>query len=43
MLIVEDIFDSGSTIVNTYNKLKDFESATVEVCVLLHKRNLKNV
>ncbi|TNV76080.1 hypothetical protein FGO68_gene104 [Halteria grandinella] len=43
ILVVEDIFDSGSTIIKTRDVLKEYEPGTLKFAILFHKKNLKNL
>ena len=43
ILIVEDIFDSGSTIIKTREALLAKGTASLRFAVLFHKRNPKNL
>ena len=43
VLVIEDIFDSGSTIIKTREVLQTLEPASLKYAVLTHKRNPKNL
>ena len=43
ILIIEDIFDTGSTIMKTKETLDLMGAASSKVAVLFHKRNPKNL
>lgn len=43
MLVIEDIFDSGTTIMKTKQVLEGFGPASLRVATLFHKRNVKNL
>ena len=43
VLIVEDIFDSGTTIIKTRDVLMKQGLASLKVCTLFHKKNVKNL
>ena len=42
-MIVEDIFDSGATIVKTLEVLQKYLPMSVKVATLFHKKNLNNL
>ena len=43
VLVVEDIFDSGSTIMKTKETLEQYEPASLKFATLFHKKNPKNI
>ena len=43
ILLVEDIYDTGTSMAHMLNKTLEFGAASVKVCVLLHKKNPKNL
>ena len=43
ILIVEDLFDSGSTIVKTRECIQSFSPASLKFAIFCHKRNPKNL
>eukprot|EP00343_Euplotes_focardii_P002597 CAMPEP_0205804490 /NCGR_PEP_ID=MMETSP0205-20121125/7419_1 /ASSEMBLY_ACC=CAM_ASM_000278 /TAXON_ID=36767 /ORGANISM="Euplotes focardii, Strain TN1" /LENGTH=283 /DNA_ID=CAMNT_0053074171 /DNA_START=8 /DNA_END=860 /DNA_ORIENTATION=- len=43
ILVVEDIFDSGTLMSKLYRRINKHQPKTVEAAVLLHKENMKNL
>jgi hypoxanthine phosphoribosyltransferase len=43
VIVVEDIFDSGSTIMKLRNTLLGFQLKSLKFAVLFHKKNHKNL
>ena len=43
LLVLDDLMDTGNTMVKTINKLKTLGAKSVEVAVIFHKRNPKNL
>ena len=43
VLLVEDIYDTGATLMTMIEKEKQAGALDVRVCVLLHKKNPKNL
>jgi hypoxanthine phosphoribosyltransferase len=43
ILVVEDIFDSGTTIMKTRDVLEALEPASLKFATLFHKKNPKNL
>jgi hypoxanthine phosphoribosyltransferase len=43
ILVVEDIFDSGTTIMKTKQVLEGFGPASLKIATLFHKKNPKNL
>ena len=43
VLVVEDIFDSGSTIIKTRDVLKEYCPASLKFSVMFHKKNRENL
>ena len=43
ILVVEDIYDTGNSMMAILKRLEDFGAKSVKVCVLLHKKNPANL
>lgn len=43
MLIVEDIYDTGSTMMKLIDSINSYGPNTVKTVILLHKRNSANL
>ena len=43
ILVVEDIYDTGHSMMAILKKLEEFGAKSVKVCVLLHKKNVVNL
>ena len=43
VLVVDDIYDSGTLMDLVFRRIKAIGANSVQACVLLHKRNLKNL
>ena len=43
ILVVEDIFDSGTTIMKTKQVIESFGPSSLKIATLFHKRNTKNL
>lgn len=43
ILVIEDIFDSGSTIIKTGEVLRSLGPASLKYAILFHKKNEKNL
>ena len=43
ILIVEDMYDTGHTMMTMINTLKEMKAKSVKTCVLMHKKNPDNL
>jgi hypoxanthine-guanine phosphoribosyltransferase len=43
ILVIEDIYDSGSTIDSIHELLKKFEAKSVKFAIIFHKKNPLNL
>ncbi len=43
IVIIEDIFDSGSTMMRMLESLRSFEPKELKACTIFHKKNPKNL
>lgn len=43
ILVVEDIFDSGTTIIKTKQVIEAYSPSSLKIAALFHKRNPKNL
>ena len=43
ILVIEDIFDSGTTIMKTKQVLEGFGPSSLKIATLFHKKNTKNI
>jgi hypoxanthine phosphoribosyltransferase len=43
VLVIEDIFDSGSTIIKIREVLKEFKTSSLRFALMFHKKNPKNL